>query len=371
MRSPASPHGSDPLAPNDLNEIVRHLPELYRATDMMNFPTISLKLINRLIPNALFSSYNEIEMKTASARVFCEPAEYGPKADQYKPGLWKYREQHPLMRRFERGEHEGVYMISDFLDASELHQLELYTEVLAPLDLEDTVSVTLGSTQDRKVFYAINGGKRFSERDRMVLKILQPHLTQAFENVLAFTDARAMAALSAHAFQAGSNGLILVNHSGRIIHASEIASDHLAFLHAAESPDGASLGFNERLHPRILKWLSDTPPTPEQRTRTLEIENGESRVLFRSARVDDHHWIISTQRQTLRSLADSLQKIYQLSDRQADVLLWVSRGKSNVEIGEILAISDRTVAKHIEHVFDKLGVENRLAASRKALDAIG
>jgi DNA-binding CsgD family transcriptional regulator len=103
----------------------------------------------------------------------------------------------------------------------------------------------------------------------------------------------------------------------------------------------------------------------------LEIENAESRVLFRSAHVDDHHWIISTQRQTLRSLADSLQKIYQLSDRQADVLLWVSRGKSNVEIGEILAISDRTVAKHIEHVFDKLGVENRLAASRKALDAIG
>ena len=45
------------------------------------------------------------------------------------------------------------------------------------------------------------------------------------------------------------------------------------------------------------------------------------------------------------------------------MLLWISRGKSNRDIGEILNISPRTVNKHLEQVFVKLGVENRAAAA--------
>jgi len=52
-------------------------------------------------------------------------------------------------------------------------------------------------------------------------------------------------------------------------------------------------------------------------------------------------------------------------------LLWLSRGKSNADIATILNISGRTVAKHVEHIFGKLGVENRLAASHKAIDLLG
>ena len=52
-------------------------------------------------------------------------------------------------------------------------------------------------------------------------------------------------------------------------------------------------------------------------------------------------------------------------------MLWLSRGKSNADIATILNISGRTVAKHVEHIFGKLGVENRLAASHKAIDLLG
>lgn len=55
-----------------------------------------------------------------------------------------------------------------------------------------------------------------------------------------------------------------------------------------------------------------------------------------------------------------------LTLREADVLLWISRGKSNAEIGENLRISPRTVKKHLEHVFRKLGVKTRLAAAVRA-----
>jgi DNA-binding NarL/FixJ family response regulator len=55
-----------------------------------------------------------------------------------------------------------------------------------------------------------------------------------------------------------------------------------------------------------------------------------------------------------------------VTTREAEVLLWLSRGKSNREIGEILGISPRTVNKHLEQIFIKLGVENRASAAARA-----
>jgi DNA-binding CsgD family transcriptional regulator len=55
-----------------------------------------------------------------------------------------------------------------------------------------------------------------------------------------------------------------------------------------------------------------------------------------------------------------------LTPREADVLLWIVRGQSNGEIAESLRISPRTVKKHLEHVFNKLGVRTRLAAAVQA-----
>jgi DNA-binding response OmpR family regulator/DNA-binding CsgD family transcriptional regulator len=65
-----------------------------------------------------------------------------------------------------------------------------------------------------------------------------------------------------------------------------------------------------------------------------------------------------------------LQQTMQLTSREAEVLLWISRGKSNREIGEILNISPRTVNKHLEQVFVKLGVENRASAAARAVRAL-
>lgn len=55
-----------------------------------------------------------------------------------------------------------------------------------------------------------------------------------------------------------------------------------------------------------------------------------------------------------------------LTAREAEVLLWVARGKTNRDIAEILGMSPRTVNKHLEHVFEKLGVETRTAAAAAA-----
>jgi len=51
-----------------------------------------------------------------------------------------------------------------------------------------------------------------------------------------------------------------------------------------------------------------------------------------------------------------------LTPREAEVLRWIAQGKSSLEIARILNISDRTVSKHLERVYLRLGVENRHAA---------
>jgi len=65
-----------------------------------------------------------------------------------------------------------------------------------------------------------------------------------------------------------------------------------------------------------------------------------------------------------------LRQYLSLTTREAEVLIWIARGKSNRDISDILGISPRTVNKHLEQVFTKLGVENRASAAALAVRAL-
>jgi DNA-binding CsgD family transcriptional regulator len=80
------------------------------------------------------------------------------------------------------------------------------------------------------------------------------------------------------------------------------------------------------------------------------------------------------ERALLDLLRPHLAKVYRrmstvgrLTTREAEVLRWVAAGKSDAQIGAILRISARTVQKHLQNVYDKLGVENRTAAVNRVL----
>ena len=59
-----------------------------------------------------------------------------------------------------------------------------------------------------------------------------------------------------------------------------------------------------------------------------------------------------------------------LTPREAEVLYWIAQGKSNPDIATILSANVRTVHKHVEHIFQKLGLETRNAAMLAALDVL-
>ncbi|NHT78240.1 response regulator transcription factor [Rhizobiaceae bacterium CRRU44] len=67
---------------------------------------------------------------------------------------------------------------------------------------------------------------------------------------------------------------------------------------------------------------------------------------------------------------EALRRHFSLTMREAEVLVWIAKGKSNRDIAEILGLSARTVNKHLEQIYVKLGVENRASAAVKATNAL-
>jgi DNA-binding NarL/FixJ family response regulator len=59
-----------------------------------------------------------------------------------------------------------------------------------------------------------------------------------------------------------------------------------------------------------------------------------------------------------------------LTEREAEVLLWVAQGKSNADVGILLTMAEKTVKKHMGNIFEKLGVESRNAATVRALEIL-
>jgi DNA-binding response OmpR family regulator/DNA-binding CsgD family transcriptional regulator len=93
----------------------------------------------------------------------------------------------------------------------------------------------------------------------------------------------------------------------------------------------------------------------------------------RTARVSGNpargEWILILEEFDDTAHAGSLGAQFGLTTREAEVLLWLSRGKTNRDIGEILSMAPRTVNKHLEHLFHKLHVETRSAAAALAVKA--
>jgi DNA-binding NarL/FixJ family response regulator len=68
--------------------------------------------------------------------------------------------------------------------------------------------------------------------------------------------------------------------------------------------------------------------------------------------------------------AKPLQEVLGLTPRLAETLLWLAQGKSNADIATILSNRESTVKKRVFEIFNKLGVENRTAASLRALEVL-
>lgn len=99
----------------------------------------------------------------------------------------------------------------------------------------------------------------------------------------------------------------------------------------------------------------------------LTIIHGANRLIFSAADLsDEKQWIILLREESDSAQIEALMATFKLTKRESEVLYWTIKGKTNRDIGDILGSSTRTVNKHLEHIFAKLGVETRTAAASLA-----
>jgi DNA-binding CsgD family transcriptional regulator len=83
-------------------------------------------------------------------------------------------------------------------------------------------------------------------------------------------------------------------------------------------------------------------------------------------RLSSDEFLLRLDKDTASVSPEELSKQLGLTAREGEVLSWLSKGKTNRDIAQILGVSPRTVDKHLEQIYSKLGVENRTAAAAVA-----
>src|SRR5437773_8198765 len=181
----------------------------------------------------------------------------------------------------------------------------------------------------------------YSEDDRQLLTLLRPHLMQAYANALTLT--RISSAITAM-----NRANIVAGRDGTIEYASAAALRLLQKYF--DLPAEAS-----RLPARLSQWLLK-PAGVGQRTQPFEIERDAVRLVVILARREPDGGCTLLLEEKSDAILKSRLVLAGLTLREAEVLLWVMRGKASSEIAVILGSKTATINKHLEHIYQKLGV---------------
>lgn len=119
----------------------------------------------------------------------------------------------------------------------------------------------------------------------------------------------------------------------------------------------------------LLNWVNNIQRNQDdlEHYLPLVIIKTRSRLSFTVTQTDaDEQVVILLREESDEAQIEALMNIFKLTNRESEVLYWATKGKTSRDIGDILGSSPRTVNKHLEHVFVKLGVETRTAAASMA-----
>jgi len=115
----------------------------------------------------------------------------------------------------------------------------------------------------------------------------------------------------------------------------------------------------------ISRWMAMRDATRETSFAIRQAGQASLQLSF-LGRIDADEFLFRLTAENPMSDDEILRQHFSLTQRESEVLLWIAKGKSNRDIGEILGLSARTVTKHLEQIYVKLGVENRASAAVKA-----
>ena len=177
----------------------------------------------------------------------------------------------------------------------------------------------------------------------------------------------------------GHASIALRPADGRVLWQTPLARDlmkrHFGAGAAGAPVSAVASGIAAPLHapPGLCDWVRErvTRPDAPEGADTWTCVTGTQRLhcSLHPASADDE-WLLVLTESTNGAAIEALSLQFRLTAREAEVLYWVAHGKTNRDIGDILGTRPKTITKHLEHVFEKLGVETRTAAAARVLGTL-
>jgi DNA-binding CsgD family transcriptional regulator len=345
------------------------LRDLYAQQDVAGFAERVVAALPRLIATDI-ASFNEVDPATGHYRTVVAPVG----ADRF-PGsedvFARHVREHPYITHIRRFEDGRAHALSEFVLASHFRGTAIYNEYYRRIGTEHQLAVALPGASPWIRGVALSRRRReYSARERHLLTTLGPHLVQAYRTAEALEQAHGGHLDKAAAADGGdpstgpgSAEVLLLSPAGRLQFATPRARRWLvAYFGVSADRDG-------RVPAVLADWMrsrrrapDDPAGMPAPRVPLVVSRNGGA-LEIRSVECSPAALVVRERRAPAAGTLAALG----LSLRETEVLGWVVEGKTNGEIGAILGTRPRTVAKHLERIFRKLGVETRTAAAATVL----
>lgn len=365
------------LALQDMQALGQGILDLYALHNLDTFGRDALLIVDRLVPGDIPQFHiTNLRTHTISSTFLDDFSGFSPELEMV---MHKYFGEHPIAYKMPLTL-TGVHQTSDFISQEELHRIEgLYQQFLRPLNTEDQMIFFLkgdnlgGGQKPRQTDRILSGFSimrtwgKFTERDRSILNLLSPHISQAYIN------ARKYQQLQRDLTQAQQCldhlGMIILDAQGRV---QSVAPQAIIWLetyfpqstYAQQIPEHLWAWVKHQI--AYLKTKSELPHV----CAPLRIQSAGRELTIRLV-VEPlrGRYLLLLEEQTLSSL-NSLA-ILGLSQRETEILGLVMQGKDNKTIAAKMNISINTVRKHLEHIYRKFGANSRIEAIAKALEKLG
>jgi DNA-binding CsgD family transcriptional regulator len=369
------------LSIEDIQNLNQCIQKIYTLHNLDNFGVDSLSIVDRLVPSD-WPLFNLTNTRTGQLSQTSLPSFSGLPAELIKvleEVLSQDRDNHPIAQNMPQTLN-GAYKLSDFISQQELYCREgLYQQFLRPLGVEDQMLFFLPDVNPGKwselaqadttlTGFIINRSERsFTERDRLILDLIRPHLFQAYSNAQKYQQLQQ----NLSQFQQSLNclDLIILDTEGTI---RSIAPQAIIWLETYFSTSTGSSQLPDLLWAWVKHQIAGFTNQIDRPKAYLPLriqQAGKELTIRLVVEPSGEQYLLLLEEQK-PSLLNSLT-ILGLSQRETEVLAWVMQGKDNKAIAAQLNIGISTVRKHLENTYRKLGVQSRMEASVSALTQLG
>jgi DNA-binding CsgD family transcriptional regulator len=359
----------------DIQQLLTTIHNLHTLKNAETFGTDSLAMLVQLVPaDASVAMTFDPDFKELTVKSL-DP-DLDRLVEKLMPAMTCYVNQSPFFANIPAIA-KGTHKASDFIDFKEFSRREIYTETMKPLGSDDvTMLILFDLAGDRLphpdepiLHYAFyHPWQKLSQRDRLMLNLLQPHLIQAYQNICQYEHLQEQLVQLQQSFDRA--GVIVVDDLGRVQLITAQAATWLQFYFPSNrifSQLPELLQSWVRYQINLLKSV-DNLPSPQLPLHFKQ----ENRQLTMRLTIDipGKRYLLFLTETAILSILDALQ-LLGLTQREAEILAGIIRGRSNQEIATDLLISINTVRKHLEHIYKKLCVQSRTEAISVALDRLG